>query len=87
MTKPQIYRLPKASRWGLSGLAVDRPVDRQRSRIRPLEPPVDRRGRPKRTESTALSSGRQGRQTGHLPGQGVHVRARRSTVPVGRLQT
>ena len=26
----------------LSGLPVDRPVDRQRSKIRPLEPPVDR---------------------------------------------
>ena len=26
----------------LSGLSVDRPVDRQRSKIRPLEPPVDR---------------------------------------------
>jgi len=36
---PQIYRLRKTSRWGLSGLAVDR----QRSKIRPLEPPVDRK--------------------------------------------
>ena len=39
---PQIYRLSKTNRWGLSDLSVDRPVDRQWSRIRPLEPPVDR---------------------------------------------
>ena len=38
----------------LSDLSVDRPVDRQRSRIRPLEPPVDRPVDPK--EQRALLS-------------------------------
>ena len=51
---PQIYRARKTSRWGLSGLPVDHPVDRQRSKIRPLEPPVERRVDPK--EQRALLS-------------------------------
>ena len=30
---PQIYRARKTSRWGLSELPADRPIDRQRSEI------------------------------------------------------
>ena len=70
---PQIYRLRKTRRWG-SVRPVGRPSCRPTTVKNPTvgasgRPP----GRPKRTESTALSSGRLGQSTGHLPGQGVHV--------------
>ena len=89
---PQIYRARKTSRWGLSELPVDRPVDRQRSFFRPLEQRSTARstelleqraelsaGRPGLSREQKLSGGRPGRSTGPPVHKGVHVCARWST--------
>ena len=61
---PQIYRLRKTSRWGLSDLSVDRPVDRPTVIFQTVVPSVDRsvdRGQIQRASlsvrSTAGSTG------------------------------
>ena len=61
---PQIYRARKTSRWGLTELSVDRPVDRPTIIFQTVEPSVDRsvdRGQIQRASlsvrSTARSTG------------------------------
>jgi len=50
-----IYRAPKTSRWGLTELSVDRPVDRPTVIFQTVKPSVDRSvDRGQDTESTAL---------------------------------
>ena len=76
-----IYRVWKTSRWGLSGLSVDRPVDRPTVIFLTVVPSVDRSvDRTSGTESR-LSAGRPSRSTE------AFQRAKlsgRSTVPVDR---
>ena len=95
------YRARKTSRWGLTELSVDRPVDRPTIIFQTVVPSVDR-PRPGYREQVSLSGrplGRPGpfqraelsrRSTGSVdrpPARtGVHVCARRSTNPVDRLK-
>ena len=80
--KAPIYRARKTSRWG-SGRPAGRPRPWNREQV---SLPVDRPGRPGLSREQKLSGSRPGRSTGPPAKAGVHVCARRSTVPVDRLQ-
>ena len=93
------YRVWKTSRWGLTDRPVDRPTVIFQTVVPSVDRSVDR-GKIQRADSLSgrplvdrglsreqsFLDGQPCRSTGHLPGQGVHVCARRSTDPVDRLQ-